>query len=130
MPNSRSLLRVRFLWLFRAVAFLFWVLWILAAVRSSSFGDGRWSSHQYGIRAASAVWIWHSVNSGFFPPELLSRARQEQVADGTQDQMAFQPQITPTFVVLLYLSGPLPQPSRRQAVALAPVVQPGFLVAA
>ena len=68
MPNSRSLLRVRLLWLFRAVAFLSWVLWISAAVRSSSFAEGRWSSHQYGIKAASAVCTWHSVNSAVFPP--------------------------------------------------------------
>ena len=64
---------------------------ISAEVRSSSFLGGIRSNHQNGINAATAVWTWHSVSSGFFPPELLPHPRQEQVAHATQDQVAFQP---------------------------------------
>ena len=55
MPNARSLFRVVLVWLFRADAFLVCVRLISSAVRSSSFADGRSSSHQLGINAAIAV---------------------------------------------------------------------------
>src|ERR1043165_2920598 len=100
MPNLRNRCRVFLPWLFRATTILCWVLWISAAVRSTNLAEGRWSSHQYGINAAIAVCTWHSVNSGFFPPELLTRPCQEQVADGTQGQVAFQPHVTSAFVVI------------------------------
>src|SRR4051794_40328644 len=98
MPNARNFFRVALVWLFLAAAFLTCVRWISSAVRSNNFFDGRWSSHQDGISAAIAVCTWHSVNSGFSPPELLSHPRQEQVAHATQDQVPFQPLITTTFI--------------------------------
>src|ERR1700682_4179430 len=100
MPNSRSLRRARLLWLLRAAAILCCALWISAAVRSTSFAEGRWSSHQLGINAAIAVCTWHSVSSGFFPPAFLTDARQEQIADRAQDQVAFESHIATAFVVI------------------------------
>ena len=89
MPNAWSLRRVILVWLLRAAAFLCCVRAISAAVRSSNFFEGRWSSHQDGIKAASTLCTWHSVSSGFSPPESLTHLRQEQVTDRAQDQMAF-----------------------------------------
>ena len=66
MPNSRNRRRVRLVWPFRAAALRRWARSIFAEVRSSnSFGGDRFN-HQNGINAATAVWIWHSVNSRFF----------------------------------------------------------------
>ncbi len=50
-------------WLWRVLAFLCCVLWSCDAVPFSNFREGRWSSHQHRIKAASAVCTWHSVNS-------------------------------------------------------------------
>lgn len=100
MPSSCNRRRVCFVWHFRAVAFRRCVRASSATVRSISFADGRCSSHQYGINTPSAVCTWHSVSSGFSPPEFLPHPRQEQVADGTQSQMAFQPHILATLVVI------------------------------
>src|SRR4051794_11053025 len=100
MPNARSFFRVAFVWLLRAAAFLLCVRAISSAVRSNNFFDGRWSSHQYGISAAIAVCTWHSVNSGFSPPELLSHPRQEQVAHATQDQVTFQSLVPASFILV------------------------------
>src|SRR4051795_1353342 len=118
MPNARSFFRVALVWLFRANAFLLCVRAISAAVRSNNFFDGRWSSHQDGIIAAIAVCTWHSVSSGFSPPELLSHPRQEQVAHAAQDQVPSQPLITATFVLvqpdlaLLVFEATLDSPAR------------------
>src|SRR4051812_44322888 len=118
MPNARSFFRVALVWLVRAAAFLTCVRPISAAVRSSFFSVGRWHSHQYGIIAAIAVCTWHSVNSGFFPPELLSHPRQEQVAHAAQDQVSFQTPITASFILvqpdlaLLVLEATLDSPAR------------------
>src|SRR6202453_3846527 len=100
MPNARSFFRVVLVWLFRAAAFLLCVRWISSAVRFNSFADGRSLSHQLGISAAIAVCTWHSVSSGFFPPEFLSHPRQEQVAHATQNQVAFQSLVTTPFVLI------------------------------
>ena len=79
------------MWLFLAAAFRRCARSISAEVRSSNAFGGDRLNHQNGINAATAVWIWHSVSSRFFPPELLPHPRQEQVTDATQDQMAFEP---------------------------------------
>src|SRR5207245_1398926 len=73
---------------------------ISVEVRSSSFRGGLRFSHQNGIWAATAVWIWHSVSSGFFPPEFLAHPRQEQITHATQDHVAFQPLVTPALVLV------------------------------
>jgi hypothetical protein len=78
-------------WHRRARAFLRCVRASFAAAFSSRAFDGRWPGHQHGIKAASAVCTWHSVSSGFFPPESLPHPRQEQVADRADDQVMFQP---------------------------------------
>src|SRR5512142_1894257 len=118
MPTSCSLRRVRLMWLFRATAFLCCVLSISADVRSSNFLGGHRLNHQNGINAATAVCTWHSVSSGFFPPELLPHPRREQVAHTAQDQAAFQPPAPPALVLvqpdlrLLVLETPLHAPPR------------------
>ena len=60
----------------------------------------RQNTESGGISADTAVWIWHSVSSRFFPPELLTHPRQEQVAHAAQDQVAFQPPVAPTLVLI------------------------------
>src|ERR1700730_12814904 len=100
MPNSCSLRRVRLVWQFRARPFLRCARTISSDVRSSSFFGGHRLNHQNGISAATAVCTWHSVSSRFFPPELLSHPRQEQVAHATEDQVAFQPLVTPALVLV------------------------------
>src|SRR5215210_3853218 len=118
IPNLWSRFRVRLVWLLRAVALRRCVLCNSAAVRSSSFFEGRSFSHQQGINAAIAVCTWHSVSSGFFPPEFLTHPRQEQIADRAEDQMAFQPLITSALVMvqahlpLLVLKTTLHAPAR------------------
>src|SRR4051812_36592559 len=118
MPNSCSRFRVRLVWLLRAVALRRCFLCNSAAVRSRSFVEGRSSSHQDGINAAIAVCTWHSVSSGFFPPEFLTHPRQEQIADGAEDQMAFQALVPSALVVvqahfpLLILKATLHAPPR------------------
>src|SRR5450759_951668 len=104
MPSERNFCRVRLVWLFRAAAFRRCARVISAEVRSSNALGGDRFKHQNGINAATAVWIWHSVNSRFSPPEFLSHSRQEQVAHATQDQVAFQALVAPALVCLLYTS--------------------------
>src|SRR3954462_8578452 len=99
MPNSRSLRRVRLMWLLRA-AFRRCARSISAEVRSSNAFGGDRLNHQNGINAATAVWIWHSVSSRFSPPELLPHSRQKQVTDATQDQVAFEPLVAAALVLV------------------------------
>src|SRR5690348_12768913 len=100
MPLSRSLRRVRLVWLLRADAFRCRARMISSDVRSNNFLGGLRPNHQNGIMAAIAVCTWHSVSPGFFPPELLSHPRQEQVAHATEDQVTFQPPVTPALVLV------------------------------
>src|SRR5260221_10565647 len=100
MPNACSLRRVRLVWHFRARAFRRRARSISAAVRSRSFFGGNRPSHQNGISAATAVCTWHSVDPGFFPPELLTHPRQEQVAHATEDQVPFEPLVAPALVLI------------------------------
>ena len=119
MPDLRSRRRVRLMWLVRD-SIAAQVQLILAAVRSSTSFTGETCHHQKGIQRATAVWIWHSVRSGFFPPELLPHPRQEQVADAAQNQVAFEPLVAPAFVLvqadlgLLVLKAAFDTPSRER----------------
>src|SRR5258708_7425403 len=90
MPNACNLRRVLLVWPFRARALRCCARVISAEVRSSNALGTDKLNHQNGINAATAVWIWHSVNSRFLPPELLAHPRQEQVAHAAQNQVAFQ----------------------------------------
>src|SRR5579872_3293609 len=100
MPSSRSFRHVFLVWLLRAWALRRCWYVILAAVFFSSRSDAaRPLSHQDCTNAAVAVWSWHTVNSRFFPP-LLSHAGQEQVTDRRQNQVSFQPQVTPALVLV------------------------------
>lgn len=67
MPISRSFRRVRLMWLLRALALSCWVVWMHLAVCSISLAEARPLSHQDRTSAPTAVWTWHTVNSGFFP---------------------------------------------------------------
>ena len=71
MPRACSRRRVRLVWQRRARALRRCARVISSDVRSNSFLGGFRSNHQNGINAATAVCTWHSLNSGFFPPELL-----------------------------------------------------------
>src|SRR5512135_3705866 len=100
MPNLWSLRRVLLVWHFRARAFRCCARRIFAAVRSRRFLGGVWPSHQDGMQAAIASCTWHSVSSGFFPPELLPHPCQEQVADRTERQVTLQAHVPPPLVVI------------------------------
>src|SRR5262245_4821598 len=100
MPIACNRRRVRLVWHRRASAFRRWVRAISPAVRSSNFFGGLMLNHQNGINAATAVCTWHSVSSGFSPPELLPHPRQEQVTEATEDQVAFQALVTSALVLV------------------------------
>src|SRR3954453_677601 len=95
--NCRLLSRV---WHRRATAFRPCARTSRADVRSSRAREGRRPNHHDGMHAASATCTWHSVSSGFFPPESLTHPRQEQEADGAQRQVADQAHVAPTLVVI------------------------------
>src|SRR5437870_3493580 len=101
MPSSRSLRRVRFTWLFRAWAFRRCAQVIfLAALASSSSFDRRDDNPQQRTSAATAVCSWQTVSSGFFPPQVLSQPRQEQITYRRDDQVTLQPQVTSALVLV------------------------------
>src|ERR1700752_2849882 len=100
MPNARSFWRVCFVWLVRARALRAWLCWISLAACSNSGLAATSSSHQERMTAATAVWTWHTVSSGFFPPQVRVDFGQEQIADGTQNPMPFQPLVATSFVVV------------------------------
>src|SRR6516225_376781 len=100
MPRACNRRSVRLVWHRRASALRRCARWISSDVRSNSLVGGFRSSHQNGIDAATAVCTWHSVRSGFFPPELLSHPRQEQVTDTAQDQVPLQPPVAPALVLV------------------------------
>src|SRR5215471_1546103 len=100
MPSSRSFRRVVLVWLLRAWALRrCWYVIFAAVFSNSRFDAARPWLHQDCTKAATAVWSWHTVSSGFFPP-LGSHTGQEQVADGRQDQVSFQSQVAPAFVLI------------------------------
>src|SRR5579883_1025743 len=135
IPNSRSRCRVRLVWPSRARAFRRCVRAIFAAVFSSRAFEGRWPSHQHGIKAAIPVWTWHSVSSGFSPPESLPHPRQEEITDRTDDQVTFQPQVATALVMvppdltLVVLEAPLHAPPREGDSQQGPQRSPGRCVA-
>src|SRR5208283_4377588 len=100
MPILRKTRRVCLMWQRRAQAFRRCARWIIAAVRSNNRADTRRSIHHERISADTAVWTWQTVNSDFFPPQPLVGLCQEQVTDRTEDQMAFEPRITPPLVMV------------------------------
>ncbi len=74
--------------------------------------------HPERISAETAVWIWQTVNSDFFPPQPLVGLGQEQVADRTENQMTFESRIASPLVViqadlaLAVLEAPFHAPTR------------------
>src|SRR6476469_7080056 len=100
MPRACSRRRVRLVWHRRASALRRCARTIFSEVRFTNACGGLRFNHQNGISAATAVWTWHSVRSGFFPPEVLSHSRQEQVAGATQDQVSFQSSVAPTLILV------------------------------
>src|SRR6516165_8193806 len=101
MPRSRSLCRVRLKWHFRASAFRFSAQVIFLAALASSFSsDRRDANPQAWTRAATAVWSWQTVSSGFFPRPFLPHPRQEQVAHTTEDQVTFQAQVPSPLILI------------------------------
>jgi hypothetical protein len=119
IPDSWSRRRVAWVGLRRKLASRCWVLDNSAAVPSTSLAEGRCSSHQYGIKAASAVWIGHSVSSGFFPHQFLTHSGQEQVADRAERQVALEAQRAATLIMiqaylaLVIFETTLPTPTRK-----------------
>ena len=118
MPMLRKTRRVCLTWQRRAQALRRCARWINRAVRSNSQADTRPSIHHERISAETAVWIWQTVNSDFFSPQPLVGACQEQVADRTEDQMAFESRIASPFVMVqadlafVVLEAPLDAPPR------------------
>ena len=97
MPIFRSFLRVCLVWLLRAVALRCCLYWIVLVVCWISAVDAWPLSHQLPTSAPTAVWTWQTVSSGFSPPQPLSRAGQEQVADARQDQVSLEAEPTTAF---------------------------------
>src|SRR5271157_2187322 len=100
MFNRRNSRRIRLLWLCRARVFLLCRWRIVSAVRSSSLAEARLLNQHERMNADAAKWIWQTVSSGFFFPQLLFRPRQKQKADCAQNHVPLQPQITPTFIMI------------------------------
>src|SRR6516164_2533417 len=101
MPRSPSLRRVRLKWLLRASAFRCSAQVIFLAALASSFSfDRREHNPQACTRAATAVWSWQTVSSGFFPRPFLPHPRQDQVANATEDQVTFQVQIPSSLILI------------------------------
>src|SRR5262245_30832114 len=100
MPRCQSSWRVVLMWLRRAVAFRAWWYWISAAAASKSWTEPRPLSHQARTTAATAIWTWQTVNSGFFSRQFLPHPRQKQVTDRAQKQVPLQPHITPTLIMI------------------------------
>jgi hypothetical protein len=118
MPSSLKRWRVVFVWLLRAWAFRRWWYVIFRAAVSNNLAAAVRPKLNDWIRAATAVCNWHTVRSGFFPPPLLSQLRQKQVTHGGDDQVAFEPQIAPPFLLIqadfpfVVFEAPLHPPAR------------------
>ena len=97
MPIFRSFLRVRLVWHLRAVALRCCQCWISPAAASISAAHTLPLSQQLCTNAAAAICTWHTVRSGFFPPQLLANPGQEQVAHRGEDQVPFQSQPAAAF---------------------------------
>src|SRR5271165_957106 len=118
MPMFRKMRRVRLVWQRRAQALRRCARWSTCAVCSSNFADTRRLIHHDRISAETAVWTWHTVNSDFSPPQPLFGDGQEQVTYRAEDQVAFEPRIASSFVMvqtdlaLAVLEAPLDAPAR------------------
>ena len=81
--------------------------------------DARPLSHQLSIKAPTAEWIWQTVTSGFFSPQSLAAACQEQRANTRQDQMPLEADVMPALplvepdLLLLVAKTPLHAPPRK-----------------
>jgi hypothetical protein len=119
MPFFRSFLRVVLVCEARDTAMRRCQCWISSAALLTNAVRRAPLSHQLRTSAFTAICTWHTVRSGFFPPQLLADPREEQVADRTEDQVSLQSQPTPTFplvkpdFLLLVLETPLHAPTRK-----------------
>src|SRR6266511_5784446 len=119
-PSSCSLRRVCLVWLTRAAAFRLCVYPMRSAVRSSSRCPALLPSPHDCTNAAAAARTWHTVTSGFFPPQPLSHPRAKQVRQRRQPLVPQQPLVIPPFVVveaqlgLLVLEAALLVPARER----------------
>ncbi len=99
-PFCRSRRRVRFWCDVRVLRFARCVSTISVATCSSSRVETRPFSHSELIWAAIALWIWHTVHSGFFPPTPQNRSGEKKIADTCQDQMSDQPLVGSALVMV------------------------------
>src|SRR5713101_6375248 len=58
------------------------------------------SRYRLWIRASATIRTWQTVHSGFFPPQLLARFCQEQIANARENQMAFQAEPATAFPMI------------------------------
>jgi len=86
------------MWLLRARMILRWSLVIFPAVRANNTFRPRPLSHQDWTIALVARWTWHTVHSGFFPPQRLLSLHQKQVTHGAENQVPFQAKVTTPFI--------------------------------
>src|SRR5258708_1123750 len=100
MPSLRSRCLVRLVWLLRAWALRACVYWISWEPCSRSWLVAASSSHHDRTRADTAVCTWHTVSSGFFPPQVRMNFGQEEVAYGTEDPVPFQAHVFSPFVMV------------------------------
>src|SRR5580698_2152190 len=96
MPFFRSFRRVALMCEVRAAALRRCQCWISLAASSMRAAERAPLSHQLRTSAVTATCTWHTVRSGFFPPQLLASSGEEQVTDRTEDQVSFQSQPTPS----------------------------------
>lgn len=85
------------MWLLRASVLRCCVYWIVLAVCSNSLAEARPLSHQLCTRADTASCNWDMVNSDFFPPQTVTSAGQEQIADARQNQVPLQSDVAAAF---------------------------------
>src|ERR1035438_337877 len=100
MPLCRSRCRVRFWCDLRALALSACVRVISSASFSSSRVEIRPLSHTELIWAAMALWIWHTVHSGFSPPPLQDRPGEKEMADAGENQVSDQSLVGSTLVMV------------------------------
>ena len=100
MPNAASFRRVVLVCERRAWALRLCVYSSSATAASRiSRAAVRPSPHER-TSAAAAVRTWQTVNSGFFPPQLLPYFRQEQVTHGGDCLMTYQSPVRPPLEVI------------------------------
>src|SRR5271166_6573088 len=100
MPRACNFPRVVFVWLRRACTLRVCRYSNSDTVCSSNRAPTRPESHILLTTAAIAMRTWQTVNSGFFPPEVLVDLCQEQVAYPRDDHVSLQTLIPSAFVVI------------------------------